>query len=247
MLQGGLALVQLRRGRVEVGSIAWRVTQVHPGDIGFHLRLVGELREGNHDVAAHAVGDSNEIAWGQLVDERVGRATEHLVALGRLGRLQDEHHRHWRFLHVLRKLDLDGKGRLERRAGVAAGSIAFRATDHDETQAKIARRRLQQRHAVYAEACRGDVQQDDRLIRGEVCCSSRHLAGQDRGRRDPRRGQGGLEVRRFTGRLLHDQHARRADDLDQRLADVVLRVRVEDWVDGDSHAVEPGPCRFECL
>jgi hypothetical protein len=57
---------------------------------------------------------------------------------------------------------------------------------------------------------------------------------------DAGRGEGRLQAGRVALRLLHQEHARRPDDLDQRLANVVLGIRVLDRVDRDPHGVEAG-------
>ena len=247
VLERRLALVELRRRDVQVLPVAGRVSELHGGDRRLDLRLVGELRQRHHEVAAHAVGDADEVAGRQLVDHRIRRAAEHLVPLARLRALEHEHHRHGRLLQVLGELDLHRKRGLERRPRVAAGTVAVVASDHHQADSEVARRGLEQRHAVHAKARRRDVDQHHRLVRGQVGRGSRHLRDRDRLESDAGGAQRRLQARRVAVHLLDEEDARRPDDLHERLAEVVLGVGVEHRVDRDPDAVESRDGRLDGL
>ena len=148
VLQRRLALVELLRRGIEVIDVGRRVAHRHRVDRGLDLRLVSELGQRHDHVASRAIGDPHVIARRELVDDSVSSSSHNLVALAGLGGLEDEHHGDRRLLHVLRDLDLHREGRLQRCAGVPAGSVAVGAADHDQPRAQVARRGLEQRHAV---------------------------------------------------------------------------------------------------
>ena len=239
MLDGRRGVAERLVGSRQVRGIAWRIAQAHGLDLPFHGRLVRKGTQCDDEGAHGAVGDGDLVFRRELVDDRLGRPAHDLVALATLRGLQHEHDRDRRLLHILRQLDLHRQGGFQRRAGVPAGPVAFRAADHDQAGAEVADGRLQERHRVTAQARGRDVHQHHRLVGGEVCSRARQPLRRCRRRADAGRMQRGLQAGRLAEGVLHKQHARRPHHLDQSLTEVVLRVGVEHGVHHHAHRVKP--------
>ena len=235
--RGGCAFQRLVGG-VEVGCVAGWIAKRHAVDRALDGGLVLQRRERHDEPCAGAIGHADQVARGQLIDDRIGGAPQHLIAVAALRRFEDEHDRDRWLLHVLRDLDLDRQGGLDRGAGVSARAIAVRTADHDQAGAEVPHGCLQHRHRLGAEAGGRDVDQHDRLIRRQVRRRVGQVIGGDRRRADAGRAQRRLEALRLADGVLHQENAGRADHLNQRLAQVVLGVGIAYGIDHDAHRVK---------
>jgi len=240
VLDGGGGVAQRLVGGIQVRRVGRWIPEVHRVDLRLDLRLVRQGAEGDDHVAHRAIGHAHFVPGGQLVDDGVGRPAHHLVPGAALTGLEHQHDRDRRLLHVLGKLDLHRERGLQWRARVAARPVAFAAANDNQAHAEVADRGLQERHGIGPQAGGGQVDEHDRLVGGEVRGGPGQGRRRDRRAGDPSRMERRLEAAGVARRRLDEEDARGADDLDQGLPQVVLRVGVADRVDHDPDGVESG-------
>ena len=137
VLDGGRRVRQRLVSRIQVGCVTGRIAQAHRLDLFLDGGLVGQGSQRDDDGAHVAAGDPHQVARRELVDDRLRRAAQHLVALHALGRLQREHDGDRWLLHVLGQLDLHRQRRLERGAGIAPRAVAVGTADDHQPGAEV--------------------------------------------------------------------------------------------------------------
>ena len=121
------------------------------------------------------------------VDLRYAADLDAVVTVGRVAvarvhgaRFVDDHHESDVGLPItIADVHVDRQRFLQRSALVAAGTVRVGPTEHYEAATQVTREHLQREHPLHAEAARGHVRENHRVIRGKAGQLGWRLLGRD--------------------------------------------------------------------